>query len=60
MSDHKDKIIASQTIANDLLAELSSMLRREESTQEDLKSVHERLKQLRDTLNDIPTKEIRF
>lgn len=60
MSDYKDKIIASQTITNDLMAELSTMLSREEYKQEDIHSVYERVRQLSDTLNDIPTKDVKF
>lgn len=60
MSDYRDKIIASQTITNDLVAELSTMLSREEYQQEDIHSVYERVRQLSDTLNEIPTKDIKL
>lgn len=60
MSDTKEKIIASQTIANDLLAEMSAMLSQEDFDEESLQSIYKRLKELSDTLNEIPTKDVKF
>lgn len=60
MSDTKEKIIASQTIANDLLAEMSAMLSQEDYDEESLQSIYRRLKELSDTLNEIPTKDVKF
>lgn len=55
MSDVKEKIIISQTIAGDLIAEVSAMLNQENFEKEDLQSVHKRLQELSNTLNEIPT-----
>ncbi|MEK6477401.1 hypothetical protein WJR50_07700 [Catalinimonas sp. 4WD22] len=60
MSDAKEKIIASQTISNDLLAEMSAMLSQKDFDRESLQSIYKRLKELSDTLNEIPTKDVKF
>jgi DNA repair ATPase RecN len=60
MSDTKEKIISSQTIANDLLAEMSAMLSQKDFDQESLQSIYKRMKELSDTLNKIPTKDVKF
>ncbi len=60
MSDYKDKIITSQTISNDLVAEISSLLSRDDFEKDDLRPVYERIRQLSDILNDIPAQDIKF
>lgn len=60
MGNYKDKIITSQTIANDLIAEISSLLSRDDFEKEDLRPLYERARQLSDILNEIPTRDIKF
>jgi len=59
MSDYKDKIIASQTITNDLMVEISAMLSQDNFKKEDLQPLYNRIRELSQTLNEIPTKDIR-
>jgi replicative DNA helicase len=56
----KEKIIVSQTIANDLIAEVSAMLSQKDFEKEDLQSVYQRLQELSNILNEIPTKGSEF
>lgn len=60
MNDIKEKIITSQTMANDLIAEISAMLSQNDFDKEDLQPLYRRLKELSNTLNDIPTKDAKF
>ena len=56
MSDYKDKIIASQTMTNDIVAELSTMLSQDNLDKDNLRSLYERARQLSDTLSEVPTR----
>ena len=60
MSDTKEKIISSQTMANDLLAEVSTLLSQNDFEKESLNPLYERLKELSNTLNEIPTKDFKL
>jgi len=60
MSSDKEKIITSQAIANDLISEFSALLSDENFDRSQLEPVYERLKELSNTLNDIPTHDVKF
>ena len=55
MSDAKEKITLSQTMANDALAEVSAMINQKDVSPERLEKLQKRLRELFDTLNDIET-----
>ena len=55
MSDVKEKITVSQTMANDALAEVSAMINQKDASPERLEKLQKRLRELFDTLNDIET-----
>ena len=55
MSDVKEKITLSQTMANDALAEVSAMINQKDASPERLEKLQKRLRELFDTLNDIET-----
>lgn len=60
MKNVREKIIVSQTIADDLIAEVSAMLSQNDFEKEDLQPVYDRLKELSNTLSEIPTKDVEF
>ncbi|WPP50067.1 hypothetical protein [Catalinimonas niigatensis] len=47
-------------MANDLIAEVSAMLSQNDFNKEDLQPIYRRLKELSNTLNEIPTKDAKL
>jgi hypothetical protein len=60
MGDTKDKIISSQTIANDLLVKVSAIINQRNYNEEKLRMLHGRMKDLSAMLNDIDTRDAEF
>ncbi len=60
MTDVKEKIVVSQSIASDLVAEMSTVLDQKEYDEESLQNIYRRLKELSSTLDEITSGGMEF
>lgn len=58
MKKNNEKIITAQTMANDLVAEVSAMINQDIINKENVQKLKKRLEELAEEINSINTKEI--
>lgn len=60
MKKNSEKIITAQTMANDLVAEVSAMINQDIINKENVQKLKKRLEELAEEINSIKTKEVDF
>lgn len=58
MKKNNEKIITAQTMANDLVAEVSAMINQDIINKENVQKLKKRLEELAEEINSIKTKEV--